>query len=188
MHVYDREWTLLARQRVDFKLKRRNKGMEGLAHLYHRGELHLLMLCELNKCRSKRARGKGRIIVFKQEAGVWRRVDRIKLPKTLMFSDYSGLDLKEGRLAVTSQESGGLWVGALSLRYDSKGRPDWSVEAPGQVFDAPRRARGSAYCNLEGVSFSPDGLILVSDQRKSKQPEYCDEYDQSLHVVKLSQK
>ena len=60
-------------------------------------------------------------MVLKYEGGVlgqgkWNVEATIKLPsKTADFSDYSGLDLFQRRLAVVSQEDSKLWIGELEL-------------------------------------------------------------------------
>ena len=44
IHVYDTSWQLVAEQQVDFEVEDFNKGMEGLAHVYHEDTLYLLQI------------------------------------------------------------------------------------------------------------------------------------------------
>jgi hypothetical protein len=42
------------------------------------------------------------------------------------------------------------------------------------------------YCNIEGVSWiANDRLIVVSDAKKKKQPDECQEKEQSIHIVTM---
>lgn len=186
IHVYDRDWKLLREEQVDFELDDVNKGMEGLAHVYHEGERYLLMLCESNDCSSKGKRGEGRIHAFVLDDDEWQHADTIKLPEELEFSDYSGLDVRGDRIVVTSQEESALWIGRLVLEVREDGSPDWSIDGEGEVYDLPRKSGKIHYCNVEGVSFlGEDQLVLVSDRHKPDQPNRCEDTDQALHVVVL---
>ena len=183
---YDRQWRWLGSQDVKFDFETPNKGMEGLAHVWFDGELHLLMLCEENACNEDGEPGQGRIEVFALEKDRWEKVDRIKLPKEVEFEDYSGLDVRADQIVVTSQESSAFWVGALTLEVDD-GKPDWKIQEDGQVWRMPEDEDGRAvYCNVEGVSISDARTFyLVSDQRKTTQPSRCKSRDQALHRVVL---
>ncbi len=190
IHVYDSSWTLLEEHQVDFEIEDVNKGMEGLAHLYHEDELYLFMLCESNRCERKGEPGEGRIHVFSlDDAGEeWLEVDRVKLPEALEFEDYSGLDIVGDRIVVTSQEDSAIWRGELVLELEDDGAPNWKIDEDGEVFDLPRKSGKKIYCNIEGVSMDPDdpdALVLVSDRRKPDQSKRCGDHDESLHLIAL---
>src|SRR5688572_10009834 len=115
---YDDAWRFKNRRWVDFSLKKRNTGFEGLASLQWRGQHYLLALCEGNKCHdshTKRKRGQGRIHVLERRRGVWKSVARIKIPKDVAFKDYADMALDRDRIAVVSQESSRVWIGRLRL-------------------------------------------------------------------------
>lgn len=174
--TYDPSWRLLHSRPVDLQLPTRNKGIEGIAHEQTGGALHLFLLCEAPGCDPKEDSGKGRIHVVRLEGDTWRPVDRIKLPKSLAFRDFSGLDIVGDRIAVTSQETRALWRGRLARKTRPDGTTDWSVEGDGEVTEL------GDLCNLEGVALDGEGAAwLVTDRKKSSQPEGCAALDQSIH-------
>lgn len=183
---YDKAWNWVESQEVDFDFATANKGMEGLAHIRLNETLYLLMLCEENKCDEDGKSGEGRIEVFELDKDKWEKVDRIKLPSNVDFKDYSGLDVRDDQIVVTSQESGAFWVGTLTLEMD-KGKPDWKIQQDGQIWVMPEDEDGrTIYCNLEGVSISDARTFyMVSDQRKTTQPSRCKSHDQALHRIVL---
>ena len=148
------------------------------------GALHLLALCEGNKCRAGalgRKPGGGRIHVLEQTADGWQPSAKLKLPKSVRFEDYASLDVVEGRVAVVSQMTAALWVGRL--RAD-----EWAFEDDGQVYTFPTNARGQTiYCNVEGVAWlSERQVVVVSDRAKpDEQSKKCRHKDQSIHVFNL---
>ncbi len=190
IHVYDRDWNRLAKHQVDFELDDFNKGMEGLAHTYIADTLYLLMLCEGNECKTNGEKGEGRIQAFTldEEGEEWLHVDTIKLPESLHFEDYSGIDLRGDSLIITSQEESAIWMGSLTLELDENGEPDWKIQDEGTIFELPRNNDDKKiYCNVEGVSFSDDGksIYLASDRRKPDQNKRCEKGDQALHQILL---
>lgn len=200
IHVYDASWKLVSEQQVDFEVEDFNKGMEGLAHVYHDETLYLFMLCEGNQCETHGDRGEGRIHVFAldEEEEEWLEVDRVKLPGNLDFEDYSGLDIQGDRIAIVSQEEGAMFLGTLLLEFDDEGEPDWKIAddddfegGEGKVYELPRDEDGKRiFCNVEGIAFSPAPgeartLYLVSDRRKPDQNKRCEDHDQSMHKVEL---
>lgn len=200
IHVYDVDWKLVSEQQVDFEVEDFNKGMEGLAHVYHEEKLYLFMLCEGNECKTGGDRGEGRIHVFSldEEKQEWLEVDRVKIPEEVDFEDYSGLDIQGDRIAIVSQEEGAFFLGKLLLVLDEEGAPDWKIAdrddfegGEGDVFELPRNEEGKRiFCNVEGIAFSTDTdasntLYLVSDRRKPEQNKRCEEHDQAIHRVKL---
>jgi len=171
-------------QWLDFELPSGNKGLEGLAFFSRDGKNYLLALCEGNRCKTgKKGKkvGKGRLLLFGERAGRWAFEGKIKLPKSVRFVDYSGLSVKNNRIAITSQESSSLWLGRLK-------KNKWAFKDKGEIYRLPRNSAGKLlYCNIEGVSWLAESrLLLVSDRRKkSKQSKRCKLKDQSIHIVTL---
>jgi hypothetical protein len=169
---------------ADFPLRRRNKGLEGLACVYRDGKPYLLGLCEGNKCKggaAGRVPGGGRIQVFKKRKHRWDHVRTIKLPKTLLFEDYASLDVMRHRIAVVSQASSLLWIGSLKAS-------SWNFADQGYVYQFPRNHKGNTvYCNIEGVAWlNPDRVIVVSDKTKpDEQGKRCRKKDQSIHMFDI---
>jgi hypothetical protein len=166
---------------LDFPLERANKGLEGLSCARRGGETHLLGLCEGNGCRggaSGRQAGGGRIQVFREGGHRWEHVATLRLPRSLRFRDYSSIALTGDLIAVLSQASSALWVGALSPS-------SWELASEGRRYRFPRDGENrAAYCNVEGVSWiAPDRVVVVSDKAKpSAQRKGCRIKDQSIHI------
>jgi hypothetical protein len=159
---FDPDFVLRGGRWVDVPLPSANKGLEGLTCLRRAGETFLLALCEGNYCRSGRAGrapGGGRIFVLRRGRHHWHRVDTIRLPGSLRFVDYSSVSIRDGRLAVASQESSAVWVGRL--------RPDrWQIADAGTTYAFPRSPSGDVlYGCVEGISWlSGHRLAVVSDR------------------------
>jgi hypothetical protein len=118
--------------------------------------------------------------VFRRGHRQWDRVATIRLPETVLFQDYSGIAVADGRIAVVSQESSALWVGNLA--------PDgWEVTDAGMSYALPRPADGSiVYGTAEGVSWmAPDQVVMVSDKAKPDQDPRCRAKDQSIHIFRI---
>lgn len=181
---YDDEWRLKNRRWIDFPLRKRNTGFEGLASVQWRGQHYMLALCEGNKCRNshtKRKRGQGRIHVLEARRGVWTPVARIKLPQNAAFKDYADLAIDRGRIAVVSQETSRVWIGRL--------RPgQWTIAGKGRVYDLPRTKKGrKRYFTIEGISWlSSRTLIAVSDKTKKSHPDRGVKTEQSIHIFSVS--
>jgi hypothetical protein len=120
--------------------------------------------------------------VFEKKRKRWGHCGTIALPKSVLFEDYSGMSVKEGRVAVVSQVNSMLWVG----QFD-EGEWDWKDD--GRLYEFPRATDGSIrYGNIEGVAWiSPTRVVTVSDRRKkSEQPDkLLAEKDQSVHLFDL---
>jgi hypothetical protein len=181
---YDGELKLVDRRAVDFGLESGNKGFEAISYVRRNGQGYLLMMCEGNKCKSGRAGrkpGGGRIQVFRPGKKLWKRVGEIKLPKSVLFEDYAGMEIIGDRIVVVSQASAAIWVGRLAsagLDPDDDGR----------IYEFPRGESGEVvYCNVEGVAWAaPDRIVAVSDRMKrGDQPGRCAIKDQSLHIFKI---
>lgn len=184
---FDESFEFLASHWLDFPVKRENKGIEGLSTLRLLGEDYLLGLCEGNACKSGsagREPGQGRIHAFRRGSSDWERVATIKLPRTVQFADYASLDVRNGSMTVVSQVSSSLWVGRL--RADPSGFHDLFADA-GRTYLFPRSRTGQIlYCNIEGVTWLPDGtLVVVSDRAKpEEQAGRCRQHDQSIHMFR----
>lgn len=171
------------RRWVDFSFETRNTGFEGLSALRWRHEDYLLALCEGNRCRAgRRGRkpGGGRIHVLRKLGTIWQPIARIKLPRKLMFEDYSAMALRGDRIAVASQESSRLWIGCL--------RPnDWTIADAGRTYDFPRTKKGKPrYCTIEGLCWlSDDMFVAVSDLSKPGYASRCGRTDESIHIFRL---
>ncbi len=169
---------------LPFNFQRENKGFEGLSLLRHDGEDYLLALCEGNDCDGKgvgKRPGNGKIKVLVRDDDAFEYLASMDLPRALPFVDFSGMDVRNGALAVVSQETSALWVGTLDPE-------NWRIEGDGNVYAFPKGADGSVgYCNVEGVSWIDENtLVVVSDaKKKDKQPPSCAAKEQSIHVFRL---
>lgn len=180
---YDENFRYAGRAWLDFPLDRPNKGLEGLTCVHRDGQAYLLGLCEGNRCKggaAGRVPGGGRIHVFRRGRRDWERVGKIKLPETVLFTDYSGIAVSGDRIAVVSQESSALWLGRLAA-------DDWRVTDAGRSYALPRDADGSiVYGTAEGVSWmAPDRVVMVSDKAKPDQDRRCRAKDQSIHIFRI---
>ena len=100
----------------------------------------------------------------------------VALPLTAEFEDYAGISYRYGRLAVVSQASARIWIGDV----DEEARS--FVEKGQAVYRFPKKG----YCNVEGIAWlSEDTLVVVSDKKKSRQPEKCAAKDQSIHILRI---
>ncbi|MGK7933567.1 MAG: hypothetical protein AB4041_19335 [Microcystaceae cyanobacterium] len=89
---YDRHFNFLETNGVDFTFESENKGFKGLECIEKNGKEYLLAMCEGNKCQGgKKGRkpGGGRIQVLQKKENYWKKIQTIKLPKSLQFEDYS---------------------------------------------------------------------------------------------------
>jgi hypothetical protein len=175
-HYKRRRW-------VDFSFEERNTGFEGLSAVRWRGRDYLLALCEGNRCRCGRAGrkpGGGRIHVLQRSGTRWKPVARIKLPKTVLFADYSAVSLRGRRIAVISQQSSRLWTG--TLRFGT-----WTIADEGKTYEFPRSKKGKIqYKTLEGLCWLTDRtFVCVSDLAKPHHKKRCQKKDQSIHIFKL---
>jgi hypothetical protein len=180
---YDHSFVPLERHLLPFAFASDNKGFEGLAVIHRADHDYVLALCEGNWCQGGRAgkqEGHGRIQIFQRVTQGWEHVHTIKLPKAVRFTDYSSLDIRDGRVAVLSQQSSQLWLGTLDLN-------NWEFVDAGRVWHLPRGAQGeTTYCHAEGVSWmASDQLVVVSDKRKRGEPKRCTAKDQSVHLFRI---
>jgi uncharacterized protein YjiK len=185
IHTYDHGFDFLGEARLDYPFGRDDfkddKGFEGLACLCQDGCTYLLALCEGNRCflddNGKESTG-GVIQVYKREGNGWAQSRKISIPKTVRFKDYSGLDVRNGKVAVVSQEESKLWISTLG--------DDWTLDE-GRIYLFPRNNKGKKkYCNVEGVAWITDTqMVVVSDSKKDRQAGRCKKKAQSIHVFEI---
>ena len=175
--------TFERRRWIDFPFESRNSGFEGLSAVRWKGRDYLLALCEGNRCRGGRKGrkpGGGRIQVLQRAGAMWKPIATIALPARVRFEDYSAVSLRGARIAVLSQQTSKLWIGALRFG-------DWTITGHGSIYDFPRNRKGKPkYCTLEGLCWlSPRTFVLVSDLSKGGYAKRCRKRDQSIHVFRL---
>ena len=180
----DKNFIIKSKIWLKYNFQSDNKGFEGLTFVTKNNRLYILALCEGNECDSgkiSKIPGAGRIKVFEKKKEKWKYIASIRIPQSLEFIDYSGIDINEkNELAITSQESSAIWVGRLDIE-------NWQIDGIGMVYYFPKDKSGNlTYCNIEGVSWiANDRLIVVSDAKKKKQPDECQEKEQSIHIVTM---
>jgi hypothetical protein len=180
---YDDAFNRRGSHRLPFDFDRANKGFEGLTYVRRNGHFFLLALCEGNHCKggsAGREPGGGRIQVFQKAGDGWEHVDSLKMPPTVQFVDHASLDIRDGRVAVLSQECAQLWIGTLHPAR-------WDVVDEGVVHALPTDEQGETiYCYAEGVTcMTPDRVAVVSDRKKQGDPKRCAEQDQSVHIFRI---
>ena len=180
-----KDFTIEFKKWLKFNFQSDNKGFEGLTIVTKNDEAYVLALCEGNDCDSdeiSKIHGAGRIKVFETKGKKWKYIASIRLPPSLHFMDYSGIDINDKNiLAITSQESSAVWTGELDVE-------NWKIVDLGHVYKFPKDKNGNMiYCNIEGVSWiANDRLVVVSDAKKDEQPEECREKDQSIHITSIN--
>ncbi|OII77988.1 hypothetical protein cand_037960 [Cryptosporidium andersoni] len=121
---------------------------------------------------------------------IWKTVRMIEVPSEVKFQDYSSIDVKGSKVAITSQEDSAVWIGNINYGDGEFLDPQkLSLIAGGKTYYFPRDYDCDyKYCNIEGVSFISDNLIVtVSDKMKKnkRQSPKCLEKDQSVHVFSI---
>lgn len=174
LELLDKEW-------LPYEPPSRGKGFEGLVFVHRGAHDYLLALLEGNHGKSDERsidRGHGKVVVFKRDGNDWDEEATFDLPPEAAFSDYAGIDVRNGRLAVVSQTSSLMWVGELSASA-------WQVEGPGRVYRFPREHGVATYGSVEGVAWlSHDRVAVVSDRYHGK-VEPCEATDQSVHIFRI---
>ncbi|KAJ1606641.1 putative transmembrane domain-containing protein [Cryptosporidium canis] len=205
--------TCTAEQQFEFD----NKGFEGAVGLRTRaGEYYLLGLCEGNYCMGEtkgEESGNGRLILMKKEyisrasevttentpkndiyrhnsKCIWRSIRMINIPKEANFQDYSSIDIRGNKVAITSQEDSSMWIGEIYFGDGEYLDPEKIQLLPnGRVYYFPRdHDCDFKYCNIEGVSFISDNMVVtVSDKmkKKNRQSPKCIHKDQSIHIFAI---
>ncbi|OYU80728.1 MAG: hypothetical protein CFE23_08400 [Flavobacterium sp. BFFFF1] len=173
MNYTNRDWV-----NYNFTSGNANKAFEGLAWVSRGGTNYLLGLVE----------GTGKIPVLAYDGSKWALVTEITLPSSVTFSDYSDLAVSAtGKVAITSQVDGQLWVGTLSSS-------SWTITG-GTAYTFPLGNSSGVigagtlqlYGNVEGVSFINDTQIVIcSDKADSSQPAYQSYKEQTVSVFNLN--
>ena len=177
---YDDTLSYIKNRTLDFEFEDDNKGFEAVSYVRRDNRDYVLALCEGNKCKSGRKGrkpGGGRVQLFEKKKKRWSHVGRIKLPKSVLFQDYSAMSIENQRVAIVSQEDSRLWIGVFD-------EAAWSWRDPGELYQFPRTTDGHIrYGNVEGVAWiTPSRLVVASDRRKRDDPEHFGDQDQSIHV------
>lgn len=186
---FDKNLNLVQRKKVNFKLEKKNKGIEGLSSISIRDDFFLLALCEGNFCYSNKEKhmGNGKILVLKENDKSWEKTNEISIPAK--FLDYSDIDKFGNSFIISSQESSAIWIGELDLQT-LKFEEGETYKLPfgdrnGNINQGPEKI----YCNIEGVSFiSQNKIVLVSDKSKEEQDPWCKSKDQMIHIFELPKK
>ncbi|KAL7068442.1 hypothetical protein ACR3K2_10510 [Cryptosporidium serpentis] len=121
---------------------------------------------------------------------IWKTVRMIEIPSEVKFQDYSSIDVRGSKVAITSQEDSAVWIGGVDYGDGEFLDPQkLSLIPGGKTYYFPRdHDCDYKYCNIEGVSFISDNLIVtVSDKMKKnkRQSPKCLEKDQSVHVFSI---
>ena len=184
LHTYNADLALQNSHWLGYNFQSSNKGFEGLLYVHSQNQDFVLGLCEGNDCQAGKASqvtGNGRIKVFKRKSKQSEYAPSIQLPLMVKFVDYAGMDLKNSRLAVVSQESSQMWIGTLDIE-------NWQISGAGKIYQFPRNKKGKVvYCNVEGITWlNETQLVTVTDKMKNKeQPKRCAEKDQSIQIFEL---
>ncbi|GBF92520.1 hypothetical protein Rsub_04624 [Raphidocelis subcapitata] len=185
-------YRIIERCPIHYQLSHANKGFEGIHYFRDprdpRREL-LMGLCEGNFCkggRRGRESGNGRLVVsefYKNASGCgWDVVKVVDIPRSAFFMDYSGLDVRDSKIAITSQEDSALWIGTFDFEALEFIEPDSE-----RVYHFPRDNHCQMiFCNVEGIAWLDDSrFIIASDKAKSTQPYRCITHDQSIGIFAL---
>jgi hypothetical protein len=177
--TYDASFSLIDEAWLRIPLSSDNKGFEGLAVVHREGKAYVLALHEGHPD-DARSDGsvRGRIEVFAQkgDGDGWRHEATLKLPKDVRFADWSGLDIRDGRVAVTSQQSSALWLGELAA-------DEWAFTGEGETYLFPRDGDGDPrYLTIEGVALLDRGRVaVVTDLDKTDTARR----DRAIHIFAL---
>lgn len=185
-------YDIIERCPIHFQLSHQNKGFEGI-HFYRDPKdpdrEFLIGLCEGNWCKGgRRGRevGNGRLVVssfYKNSTGCgWDVVKVVNIPPVAAFQDYSGIDFRDDRVAIISQEDSAMYVGYFDFEA-----LDFTLRDEERIYHFPRDNHcDMIYCNVEGVAWLDDfRVIIASDKAKSTQPYRCTPHDQSIGIFAL---
>jgi hypothetical protein len=174
---YDTSFSLLDQSWLRVPLSSDNKGFEGLAVVQRDDKTFLLALHEGHPDDARDDGSvRGRIEIFREKGDGFRHETTLKLPKSVRFADWSGIDVRDGRVAITSQQTSALWIGELS--------PDtWTFVNDGEVYLFPRDGDGDPrYPSVEGVALLDRGRVaVVTDLDKTETAHR----DRSIHIFAL---
>ena len=174
---YRSDFAFCSCKQLDVAFARRNKGFEGIGHIWRGDDEYLVGLWEDALDKVDSGKGTGLLHVFKKTAdGMWERVNDVKLPATAQFEDYAAIAQRGHHVAVISQSSRRLWLGVLDETADG------FAADTGKTYRFPNKHYG----NVEGVAWlSDDELVMVSDRRKKSQAKRDAEKDQSIHIFRI---
>jgi uncharacterized protein YjiK len=161
-----------SRKRISLKLKKENKGIEGIAFIQKDKEVYLIALCEVKNCSEE----KGIAFIMKEEGPEWKKIKSIDLP--FKFQDYSDISVKGNDIAVLSQEDSTFWLGKISSN---------DVLEAGKIYPLPRNEDGSLiYCNAEGIHIlDNENIMIVSDKLKAWQSKECKKKSEMIHLFRI---
>lgn len=135
------------------------------------------------------------IFFFFIDPCIWKLVNKIHLPSSVEFLDYSAISIYQKKssilVAITSQENSQVWIGIIEELNES---PYYKISSLKNdiIYNLPKVNEGSKkcltqYCNIEGVVWQNETqLILVSDKSKKDQDEICQRKEQSIHYATLA--
>jgi hypothetical protein len=213
IHHEPKRWTLELACRSEFAFKDDSKGFEGMLGVDGiDGRFFLLGLCEGNYCDTGakgKEHGNGRLVIMELDHGEgppntfkdgylqetstcqWKTLRVVDVPAIAQFEDYSDVARRGSTIAISSQASSALLFADMKLK-DGLLDPDTFEITGGQVTRfAPTPNCQVQYCNVEGIEFMSDRLLIgSSDSMKGggRQGFMCLEKDQSMHVFALPNK
>ncbi|SBO43948.1 hypothetical protein [Cyanobium sp. NIES-981] len=179
---YKRDLTFCSCRLLDVAFAKKNKGFEGVEHLWRDGNEYLVGLWEDALNQDDQRQGTGLLHLFlKADDGAWTKEFAIELPSTAQFKDYAAIAKRGNQVTVLSQSSRRIWIGKLNEAADG-----FAADA-GIVYRFPSKH----YANVEGVSWLSDNeLVMVSDRRKNDhnkkdQSKGDASKDQSIHIFRI---
>lgn len=204
------QWTLEFACRSEFSFYDESKGFEGLMGMDGiDGRFFLLGLCEGNFCNTGakgKEHGHGRMVIMELDEGEgppntfkdgylqetstcnWKTLRTVDVPDVAQFEDYSDVARRGDKIAISSQASSALLFARMHLE-DGLLNPDTFEITGGQVTRfAPTPNCQVQYCNVEGIDFVNDRMIVASsDSMKGggRQMYMCLDKDQSMHVFSM---
>lgn len=204
------KWDLVQACRSEFEFKDESKGFEGMMGMDGiDGRFFLLGLCEGNHCdtgEKGKEHGYGQMVIMEFDAGEgppntfekgylketstcsWKTLKVVDVPSIAQFEDYSDVARLGDKIAISSQASASMLFGTMTLD-DGLLNPDTFKFTGDHVTRfAPTPNCQVQYCNVEGIEFINDRMIVASsDSMKGggRQPFMCLDKDQSMHVFAL---
>lgn len=101
---YKRDLICCSCRLLDVAFSKKNKGFEGVEHLWHDGNEYLAGLWEDALNRDHQRQGTGLLYIFqKADDGTWTKELAIELPSTPQFKDYAAIARRRNQVAVLSQ-------------------------------------------------------------------------------------
>jgi hypothetical protein len=167
------DYTIMDKCPSEFTFSSDNKGFEGAAFIRSlSNEIFVIGLCEGNFCGDDEDtdnNGNGISIIMKKErlpdgSCQWSTYRELQIPASADFTDFSDISIHgpTGRVAITSQEDGKVWIGTLTGQIADTGL--WDVDAMAfdmtrfDVYGFPRdQDCNKIFCNVEGKS-KEDGV------------------------------